>query len=170
MVPKLPASKSATGAVAQRTYWKMPPLIKIYEALGAIGDGRCKLADPAVAFVSSSSGTKIYRVETADGGRELSSSDNASYWQGYLGYPAIAVLLQRGILKADMQAAAALAGIPWHDLNRHFKNDYAKTLAEVERRLAAAGHDSTRVRAAANAIIEALRELKPYRGRRLRPS
>ncbi len=171
MSSKLQEDASGTGAAtARRTYWKMPPVIKLYEALGAVGDSRCELAGPSVAFVRSSCGDKTYRVETDDGGRELSSSDNASYWQGYLGYPAIAVLFQRGVLKLDPQAAAALAGIPWHNLNQRFKNDYAKTLAEVERRLAASGQDSSRVRAAAHATIEALRELKPYRGRRLRPS
>ena len=154
----------------RRVYWKMPPLIKVYEALGAVGGERCELADPNVAFVRSSTGDKLYRVETGDGGRELSSSDNASYWQGYLGYPAIAVLLARGILALDPLAAKALANIPWHDLNQRFKNDYAKTLSEVERRLRAAGHDPKRVRAVARATAEALAKLKPYRGRRLRPS
>jgi hypothetical protein len=148
----------------------MPPLIKFYEALGALGDGRCELAKPDVALVRSSSGDRTYRVEIGDGGRELSSSDNASYWQGYLGYPAIAALLRRGTLKVDPLAAQALAGIPWHNLNKHFKHDYEKVLAEVENRLAASGHDPSRVRTAVNALVEALGELRPYRGRRLRPS
>ena len=46
--------------------------------------------------VVSSDGTKKYRVEISADGREISSNDNASYWQGYLGYPAIAVLMARG--------------------------------------------------------------------------
>jgi len=71
--------------------WKMPPLIKVYEALGALGDGRVRIVDSRRALVTSSDGTKTYEVETSEDGREISSNDNASYWQGYLGYPAIAV-------------------------------------------------------------------------------
>ena len=31
----------------------------------------------------------------------ITANDNASYWQGYLGYPAVAVLLAIGALHAD---------------------------------------------------------------------
>ena len=77
--------------------WGMPPPIKVYEAIGAIGDGRVRAIDnsdpPRVWEVVSSDGAKKYRVEISADGREISSNDNASYWQGYLGYPAVAVLL-----------------------------------------------------------------------------
>jgi len=65
--------------------WKLPPIVKAYEALGAIGDGRVKLLDERRALVTSSAGDKTYEVETSADGREISSNDNASYWQGYLG-------------------------------------------------------------------------------------
>jgi hypothetical protein len=71
--------------------WKMPPPIKVYEAIGAIGDGRVRAIDDADApggwDVGSSDGAKTYRVELSADGREISSNDNASYWHGYLGYP-----------------------------------------------------------------------------------
>jgi hypothetical protein len=67
--------------------WKMPPLAKVYEALGAIGDGRVRIEDTRHAFVTSSDGTKTYEVETNHDGREISSNDNASFWQGYLATP-----------------------------------------------------------------------------------
>ncbi len=152
------------------TPWKMPPLIKVYEALGALGDGRVRIVDAEHATVTSSGGDKTYDVETRDGGRELSSNDNASYWQGYVGYPAIAVLLCRGIIPPSPGARDALAGIPWSELNHRFKRDYAKTLAEVESRLKQAGRDPDAIRAEAEAVMRALRELAPYRGKRLRPA
>ena len=152
------------------TPWKMPPLVKVYEALGALGDGRVQIIDDEHALVASSEGDKTYEVKTRDGGRELSSSDNASYWQGYVGYPAIAVLLFRGIIPLPAGASYALAGIPWNELNRRFKRDYAKTLAEVESRLKQAGHDPDEIRAEAEAVMRALRALAPHRGKRLRPA
>ena len=40
--------------------WKMPPLIKVYEAMGAVGDGRVRIVDEANALVTSSDGSKTY--------------------------------------------------------------------------------------------------------------
>src|ERR1700681_3160211 len=94
------------------TQWKLPPLIKAYEALGAIGDGRVRIVDARRALVTSSDGSKTYEVETSEDGREISSNDNASYWQGYLGYPAIAVLA-RGFYRPPANVTDALAGIAW---------------------------------------------------------
>jgi hypothetical protein len=155
--------------------WKMPPPIKVYEALGAIGDGRVRAIDidnddaPGAWDVVSSAGAKTYRVELSADGREISSNDNASYWQGYLGYPAIAVLIARGTLHASAEATRALAGIPWKELNRRFKNDYARTTAEVARIVEERGGDFDAVRAEAIAILDALTALALGRGARRRP-
>jgi hypothetical protein len=153
--------------------WEMPPAIKVYEAMGAIGDGRVRAPDKTTAplawDVVSSDNTKTYRVEISADGREISSNDNASYWQGYLGYPAIAVLLARGMLSASAEATRALAGIPWKELNRRFKNDYERTAAEVARIVAERGGDFSAVRAEAAAILDALAALAPVRGARRRP-
>src|ERR1700726_1645355 len=99
--------------------WGMPPPIKVYEAIGAIGGGRVRAIDnsdpPRVWEVVSSDGAKKYRVEISTDGREISSNDNASYWQGYLGYPAIAVMLVRGLCPVRAEAICALAGISWNE-------------------------------------------------------
>lgn len=146
----------------------MPPVIKVYEAIGALGDGRVRIEDDRRAFVVSSDGSKTYQVET-DGGRQVSSNDNASYWQGYLGYPAIAVLLARGLHKPSAAVIAALKGIPWKELNRRFKNDYQKTLAEVTRLVRERGHAPDAIATEAETVMEALRKLAPYRGKRRPP-
>ena len=149
----------------------MPPPIKVYEAVGAIGDGRVRSTDDAQNAweVVSSDGTKKYRVEISADGREISSNDNASYWQGYLGYPAIAVLMARGKLHASAEATRMLAGIPWKELNRRFKNDYARTAAEVARIVAERGGDFDAIRAEAASILDALAALALERGARRRP-
>jgi hypothetical protein len=151
--------------------WQMPPPIKVYEAIGAIGDGRVRAIDDAqnVWEVVSSDGAKKYRVEISADGREISSNDNASYWQGYLGYPAIAVLMARGKLHASAETTRMLAGIPWKELNRRFKNDYERTAAEVARIVAERGGDFDAIRAEAASILDALAALGLERGARRRP-
>src|SRR5512146_1910807 len=151
----------------------MPPPIKVFEAIGAIGDGRVRALDettpPTAWEVSSSDGTKRYRVEVSADGREISSNDNASYWQGYLGYPAIAVLMARETLHASAEAIRALAGIPWKKLNRRFKNDYARTTAEVARIAAERGGDFDAIVAEAATILDTMAALALERGARRRP-
>lgn len=147
----------------------MPPIIKVYEALGALGDGRVRIEDAHHARVTSSQGDKIYQVEISDDGREISSNDNASYWQGYLGYPAIAVLLARGLHHPAANAIGALAGIPWKELNRRFRNDYEKTLGEVMKTAEANGCDPDALRIEAEAVMESLRKLAPRKGKRRMP-
>jgi len=112
---------------------------------------------------------RTYRVEISADGREISSNDNASYWQGYLGYPAIAVLLARGTLRASAEPTRALAGIPWKELNRRFKNDYERTAAEVARIVTERGGDFCAIRREAAPILEAMAALAPLRGARRRP-
>ena len=150
--------------------WKMPPLAKIYEALGALADGRVRLEDDERATVMSSDGSKAYLVETRPGSQEISSNDNASYWQGYLGYPAIAVLLARGLMSPRPEVTAALAGIPWKELNTRFRNDYGRTIEEAMARAERAGYDRGMIQAEAEAVLDALRRHAPRRGPRRRPA
>jgi hypothetical protein len=162
--------KSDRDLMAAGEKWKMPPAAKIYEALGALGDGRVTLIDATHARVRSSDGAKTYDVETSADGRAISSNDNASYWQGYLGYPGIAVMLARGLLRAAPAAVKALTGVPWKELNRRFRNDYAKTIAQVEARMSQTGGDPAAVRAEVAAVMRALERLAPvHGGRRGRP-
>jgi hypothetical protein len=59
--------------------------------------------------------------------------------------------------------------VPWKELNRKYKNDFAKTIAEVEKELEQAGHDPDAVRSEAEAVLSFLRTLRPVRGKRSRP-
>lgn len=106
--------------------WKTPPIIKVYEALGCVADARIEV-DGATAKVFSSSRGKFYTVTFNAKKNAIMANDNGSYWQGYLGYPAIAFLMKKGILPFDHAMAQALAGIAWKDINTKFKNDYSKT-------------------------------------------
>jgi hypothetical protein len=149
--------------------WKMPPIAKVYEAIGALSDGRVTITDSTHASVRSSDGSKAYEVEISSDGREISSNDSASYWRGYLGYPAIAVMLARGFYGPRADVVKALSGIPWKELNTRFRNNYDRTIAEVLQRAEQNGYDVAAIRREAAAVLDSLRAASPLRGARRRP-
>ena len=163
-------ARSGFNAMMPDALWKMPPIAKVYEAIGAVADGRLRIEDARRAFVTSSEGTKIYEVEISAGGREISSNDNASYWQGYLGYPAIAVMIAHGLIHRPPEAVIrALAGVAWKELNTRYRNDYDRTIEEVLAQATARGEDADSIRAAAVAVLDQVRVLAPLQGPRRRP-
>lgn len=107
--------------------WKMPAETKIYEALGAIADGRVEMQDET-AKVYSSSRNKFYDVRYDRAAHAIMANDNGSFYRGYLGYPAIAYLMLAGDITYDPKVAEILKGIAWKDINQKFKNDFAKAL------------------------------------------
>lgn len=110
------------------TIWKNPPKAKIFEALSAIADGRVKLLEGQSAEVASSDRSKSYSVAWSEDLKAFTSNDNTSYWQGYMGYPLIAVLMLLGKIDFSREAADLLGEIPWKQLNKRFRNDYAKAV------------------------------------------
>lgn len=107
--------------------WEHPPIIKIYEALGSVADGRLEMNGNSCK-VYSSTGNKFYDVTYDPDKRAIMSNDNASYWKGYCGYPSIAFLMKAGVVSYDEEIAEILKGIAWKDINQKFKNDFDKTL------------------------------------------
>ena len=110
--------------------WKIPPDIKIYEALGAVADGRIEM-DGDTARVYSSSRNKFYDVHYDRAAHAIMTNDNGSFYQRYLGYPAIAYLMLAGEVSYDPNVAELLKGIAWKDINQKFKNDFAKTIGHI---------------------------------------
>lgn len=114
--------------------WKLPPVAKIYEALTAVADGRVAISDSALeASVRSSDGKKTYKVTWSEDRTAFGSNDNASYWQGYIGYPIIATLMALGAVSYSQQASRALAGVEWKRLNDAHKRNYAAAIDEALR-------------------------------------
>lgn len=118
---------------------KLPPIEKIPEAWSAIADGRVTLGQ-GEAEIRSSDGQKTYRVCWE--GDVYASTDSATYWQGYPGYPVLAVLMLRERLPLDRGIAAHFAGVNWTALNERHKRDYAAALGEVLQGLRAKGVDT----------------------------
>lgn len=138
--------------------WKPSPVIKIYEALGAVADGRVEV-DGDTARVASSDKAKTYDVRHDPAAGSITANDNGSYWQGYLGYPGIAYLMERGVLAYDGGLTAGLAGVPWKELATEYRNDWAKVEKHVREDLAARGVDLDRFDAGIAEISSGLEKL-----------
>jgi hypothetical protein len=140
--------------------WKSPPKAKIYEALSAVADVRVKLTGGEIAEVVSSDGSKKYHVEWSPDLNQITSNDNASYWQGYMGYPIIALLMVLGKLDYKTEVANLLADVPWKKINRQFRNDYAKAIDSVLDSLEAKGTPRKVVTAEVDRITAQIENLR----------
>ncbi len=105
--------------------WKLPPRIKVLEAMGAIADRRIVVGNND-AVCKSSMGDRTYHLKyrKKNGRVYVSSDDNGSRFKGYLGYPSIALLMVKGDLPLNKELSELLKGIKWKELNERFKNYY----------------------------------------------
>ncbi len=147
---------------------KLPPMEKIYEAYSAIADDRITLhADHAAVF--SSDRSKEYTV--AWEGDIYTSDDNATYWQGYAGYPVIAVLMKQQKLPLDIGIASHFAGVNWNELNVKYRRDYAKAAAAVLDSLKCSNNEKEQILTELHCVYEAIKllDIKVKRGSPRRP-
>ena len=143
---------------------KMPPIQKIYEAYTALADDRFDLA-PDRLRVRSSDGAKEYTV--VRDGDTYRANDNATYWQGYAGYPVIVAMLLNGELPYDADVASWFAGVPWKRLNDAAHGDYNAALLEAFKLKGLTDTQILQAEEQANVDYETLREL-PLRVGRLK--
>lgn len=146
----------------QKDRWQIPPIEKIYEAFSAIADDRVKMYD-GFALVSSSDAAKEYKVRWD--GDVYSSNDSASYWQGYMGYPVIAVLMLQGKLGYDRSIPGFFKDINWKKINSGHKNNYAVAAGYVLDRLSLEGIDVEKIRDEAKNIYGQIKSLDIKRRR-----
>lgn len=121
---------------------KLPPIEKIHEAYSAIADKRVVLKENE-AEVSSSDLTKTYMVKWKD--EVYSSNDNDSYWQGYVGYPIIAVLMLQGKLPLNQEIAMYFQGINWKKINTEYKNKFSEAVSQIMGGLKEKGIDCNKI-------------------------
>ncbi len=107
---------------------KQTPVAKVYEALTAIASNRVELNEDN-AIVTSSDNSKKYQVKWQD--NKYTSNDNATYWQGYPGYPVIAVLMLQGKIEYSEKVLDYLKDINWHELNEQYKRNYGEAILSV---------------------------------------
>jgi hypothetical protein len=122
---------------------KLPPKIKIYEALWSIADGRLEiwwlLENGGKCY--SSSGNKYYVIQYDEASNAIMTNDNGSYRKWYLWYPAIAFLMKKWIISYDKKYGEALKGIKWKDINQKFANDFDKTADYIHEIIQSKGID-----------------------------
>lgn len=135
---------------------KLPPIEKIYEAYSALADNRIHMGETS-AEVTSSDGTKSYKVAWKD--NTYSSTDNATFWQGYAGYPVIAVLILQSKLTADSAIFTHFSGVNWNSLNKKHKRDYRAALMEVFAEKQLPQETIDHIEAMTQQVFEQLRQL-----------
>lgn len=132
---------------------KFPPKQKIFEAYTAIADSHVDLGTEQAKVVSSNA-AKTYTVTFKN--NVYTSNDNATYWQGYAGYPILAVLLLQGRLPLDQKLAKQFAGIDWNAANKKYKRNYPKAAAAM---MAEKGIDASQASAAMEKAYQDLKSL-----------
>lgn len=109
-------------------YMKLPPREKIPEAYTAIIDNRIKMFDN-YAEVLSSDRTKTYLIKWNN--NLYYSNDNSTYWQGYPGYPVIAILMLQNKLTCNKDILKYFKNINWNELNKKNKRNYKDSLEDI---------------------------------------
>lgn len=131
---------------------KFPPIEKIPEAYSAIVDERIQIED-SLAYVYSSNMEKRYTVLFDKD--SYASNDSATYWQGYPGYPILAVWMKQGILSYDASIAKLFQGVDWNALNKKYKRKYSEALASLYAKMS-----SEEVEAAQQEITKVYEEIQ----------
>jgi hypothetical protein len=134
---------------------KLPPRIKVLEALGAVADGRVRVVSEKTYKVRASTGNREYTVRIEDG--RVSSDDNGTFYRNYVGYPIIAVLMVKGELSYDKEVAEALRGIPWKTLNEKEKS-YSKVEQIVKQLVEKRGVEWSKVEQVVQKVMQELKQ------------
>lgn len=134
--------------------WDMPPRLKVFEAMGAVADGRVEVKNDE-GKVTSSTRTKKYTVVYEEERNAIYSNDNASKWQGYMGYPIIAFLMEKEMIGCDDEVAQAMKGFEWKKLNEKF-DDHSETARYVKKKC---GLKTDKIEGAVDAVMRRLSEL-----------
>lgn len=153
--------------MVQKKIWKTPHIIKIYEALGSIVDERLEIINNLEGKLYSSSRQKFYSIKYDPKNNSIMSNDNASFYCGTLGYPAIAYLMKMNFLPYDENYAILLKNIYWKKLNQKFdKNkgkaipdyDFDAVVKEVDSNLIIKGHDINAFKIYVNSVYEKIKK------------
>ena len=132
---------------------KLPPIAKVYEAYTCLADKRITLNEKE-AIVSSSDGKKKYTVKWKD--NNYASNDNATFWQGYPGYPVLTVLMLQKKLNYNPEIINLFTNINWHELNEKYQRNYDKAIEEVLNNIK---YDSTFIKRETEKLYEEMKKL-----------
>jgi hypothetical protein len=144
--------------------WQLPPKYKIYEALGVMADGRIEIVNSESEVIEarqySSSRGKFYTILYNPTLNQIMPNDNATWYVGYLGYPAISLLLFLEKIKYDISILPYFADISFKDINQKHKNDFEQANLEIVDLILARGLDKAKLDDQVDSIFEQLTNLK----------
>ena len=154
--------------------WTLPPKHKIYEALGAVADGRIEIIDPNSKIIEarqySSSRQKYYTILYNPAQNQIMPNDNATWYVGCLGYPAISLLLFIEKIKYDAAILSYFKDISFKDINQKYKNDFDQANLEIVAMILARGLGEVKLNMESDSIFEQLAELKlEHLGQKIEP-
>jgi len=138
---------------------KLPPRIKVLEALSAACGGRVKIVNDKFCRVVSSDGTRIYNVYVDVENRIAYSDDNGTRFRRYIGYPIIAFLMCKNIVPIDENVGKIIRDVKWRELNEKYKK-YDLVMNEIYKILSIYGIDRKHVDNYINNVLEILKKLK----------
>ena len=106
---------------------KLPPKVKVIEALSAVADERIIIEDllsKEWKCKSASSPWKTYKILYNEKENTISSNDSLSINQWFLWYPAIAFLLKIWKIKYDERILEMMKNINRIDIKEKVRKDY----------------------------------------------
>ena len=154
--------------------WTLPPKHKIYEALGAVADGRIEIIDPNSKIIEarqySSSRQKYYTILYNPAQNQIMPNDNATWYVGYLSYPAISLLLFVGKIKYDAAILSYFKDISFKDINQKYKNDFDQANLEIVAMILARGLGEVKLNTEIDSAYQQLTDLRlQYLGHKTQP-
>jgi len=154
--------------------WQLPPKYKIFEALGAVADDRIEIIDPKSEILEarqySSSRGKYYTILYNPKLSQIMPNDNATWYVGYLGYPAISLLLFLDKIQFDKSILPYFTDIPFKDINQKHKNDFEQANLEIVDMILTRGLDKVKLDTEIDLIYSQLTELKlEHLGQKVQP-
>lgn len=106
---------------------RLPPKVKIIEALSAVADERIIVDDLLTSegkCFSASNQWKIYEIHYNDEENTISSNDNWSIEQQFLWYPSIAFILKIWKIKYDESILEIMENIDWLKMKEQVNKDH----------------------------------------------
>ena len=102
--------------------WKLPPELKVMEALSAVADNRVHVVSSEKAEITDNTKTKKFSVVWKSEDNTIDSDDSGSAYGGYISWPPLAFLMVLGVLPYDMYLGRKLASVPWSRLKDKYKD------------------------------------------------
>lgn len=140
-------------------YLKLPPEVKVLEALSAVFGNRIQVINDYLCIVKSSDLSRTYIVYLDLSNGFVYSNDNGTTYRNYIGYPIISFLMIKGILPKNERIGRLIKDIPWRKINEELKS-YSKVMNYIITKLKQCNVNEIEVRKYINEVMSKLSRLR----------